>query len=196
MQINAFCESGNIDKMPVELGAIKDWAGVVASLGGAVVGAVIAFVVSTRQSSHQRKIEREKRLLEKFEQLHTLLSKVATEAALCAATLIHRVSSNQEIDPATISGEASIDQLRMLVEFYAPTLVADKATGMALVNAVLAALFHRERSGRGQYVEVPMLETMVAFMLAEHLGGLTFDPAPAKAGYARVLAGGRKPAHC
>ena len=111
--------------MPVELGAIKDWAGVVASLGGAVVGAVIAFVVSTRQSSHQRKIEREKRLLEKFEQLHTLLSKVATEAALCAATIIHRVSSNQEIDPAAISGEASIDQLRMLVEFYAPTLVAE-----------------------------------------------------------------------
>ncbi len=65
---------------------------------------------------------------------------------------------------------------------------------MALVNAVLAALFHRERSGRGQYVEVPMYETMVAFMLAEHLGGLTFDPAPVGAGYARLLSGGRKPA--
>lgn len=39
-----------------------------------------------------------------------------------------------------------------------------------------------------------MFETMVAFMLTEHLGGLTFEPAPAKAGYARLLAGGRKPA--
>ena len=77
---------------------------------------------------------------------------------------------------------------------YVPTLVADKTTGMAVVNAVLAALYHREKSGRGQYVEVPMLETMAAFVLAEHLGGLTFDPAPAKAGYARLLAGGRKPA--
>lgn len=75
---------------------------------------------------------------------------------------------------------------------YAPTLMADKTTGMALVNAVLAALFVRERSGRGQYVEVPMFETMVAFLLSEHLGGLSFDPAPAKAGYARLLAGGRK----
>jgi len=65
---------------------------------------------------------------------------------------------------------------------------------MALVNAVLAALFFRERSGRGQYVEVPMFETMVAFLLSEHMGGLSFDPAPAKAGYARLLAGGRKPA--
>jgi formyl-CoA transferase len=77
---------------------------------------------------------------------------------------------------------------------YAPTLIADKTTGLALVNAVLAALFSRERTGRGQYVEVPMFETMVAFLLSEHLGGLSFDPAPAKAGYARLLTGGRKPA--
>jgi formyl-CoA transferase len=39
-----------------------------------------------------------------------------------------------------------------------------------------------------------MLETMVAFVLTEHLGGLTFEPSPTKAGYARLLAGGRKPA--
>ena len=77
---------------------------------------------------------------------------------------------------------------------FAPTLMADKTTGLAVVNAVLAALFHRERSGQGQYVEVPMLETMVAFTLAEHLGGLSFEPPTAKAGYARILAGGRKPA--
>ncbi|MCC6917697.1 MAG: CoA transferase [Alphaproteobacteria bacterium] len=77
---------------------------------------------------------------------------------------------------------------------YVPTLVADKTTGMALVNAVLAALVHRLRTGEGQYVEVPMLETMAAFVLAEHLGGLSFDPAPQGAGYARLLAGGRKPA--
>ncbi len=91
-------------------------------------------------------------------------------------------------------GLASLNAIGHDKPDYAPTLVADKTTGMALVNAVLAALFHRERTGRGQYVEVPMFETMVAFMLAEHLGGLTFDPAPAKAGYARLLAGGRKPA--
>lgn len=91
-------------------------------------------------------------------------------------------------------GLASLNSIGHDQPGYAPTLVADKTAGMALVNAVLAALFYRERTGQGQYVEVPMFETMVAFMLAEHLGGLTFRPAPAKAGYARLLLGGRRPA--
>jgi len=74
-----------------------------------------------------------------------------------------------------------------------PSLIADKTTGMAVVNAVLAALFHRERTGRGQYVEVPMLEVMTAFTLAEHMGGMAFVPTAGPAGYKRITAGGRKP---
>ena len=77
---------------------------------------------------------------------------------------------------------------------FVPTLLADKTAGMAVVNAVLAALLHQARTGAGQYVEVPMLETLVAFTLAEHLGGQTFAPATAPAGYARLLGGGRRPA--
>lgn len=86
---------------------------------------------------------------------------------------------------------ASLDRERPV---YVPTLVADKTAGISVVNAVLAALLHRERTGEGQYVEVPMFETMVAFMLTEHLAGLTFEPSSTKAGYARLLEGGRKPA--
>jgi crotonobetainyl-CoA:carnitine CoA-transferase CaiB-like acyl-CoA transferase len=76
---------------------------------------------------------------------------------------------------------------------FVPTLVADKTAGMALVNAVLAALLHREREGSGQYVEVPMLETMVDFTMAEHMGGLGFEPPLGDAGYARILRRGRRP---
>ncbi len=77
---------------------------------------------------------------------------------------------------------------------YVPSLIADKTTGMALANAVMAALLYRERHGHGQAVEVPMLETMASFVMAEHLAGLTFDPATGPAGYARLLTGGRRPA--
>jgi formyl-CoA transferase len=91
-------------------------------------------------------------------------------------------------------GLVSLNSLGRDVPDYVPSLIADKTTGMVLVNAVLAALFCRERTGQGQYVEVPMLETMVAFVMAEHLGGQTFEPAQGPAGYQRLLGGGRKPA--
>lgn len=92
------------------------------------------------------------------------------------------------------SGLADLNATADGTPYYVPSLIADKTTGMALVNAMLAALLWRERVGEGQYVEVPMFETMVAFMLTEHLGGLTFEPATAPAGYSRLLSGGRKPA--
>ncbi|MDP3135572.1 MAG: CoA transferase [Burkholderiaceae bacterium] len=76
---------------------------------------------------------------------------------------------------------------------YVPSLIADKTAGMAVVNAVLAALFHRQRCGQGQYIEVPMLETLVEFTMAEHMGGLAFDPPRGKAGYGRIVSGGRRP---
>ena len=91
-------------------------------------------------------------------------------------------------------GLASVNSIGRDEPDYMATLIADKTAGMALSNAVLAALFHRERTGQGQYVEVPMFETMVSFVMAEHLNGLTFDPPKGKAGYTRLLTGGRRPA--
>jgi crotonobetainyl-CoA:carnitine CoA-transferase CaiB-like acyl-CoA transferase len=76
---------------------------------------------------------------------------------------------------------------------YAPTILADKTTALTLANAVTAALFAREKSGRGQFVEVPMFETMVAFVLAEHLFGHCFTPPHGALGYTRVLGAWRRP---
>ena len=90
-------------------------------------------------------------------------------------------------------GLASVASIGREAPDYTASLIADKTTGLVVANAVMAALLHRERHGVGQYVEVPMLETMTAFVLAEHMGGMTFRPAPAPAGYARLLQGGRKP---
>ncbi|MDO9706946.1 CaiB/BaiF CoA transferase family protein [Paracraurococcus lichenis] len=69
---------------------------------------------------------------------------------------------------------------------FVPSLVADKITGMALVQAVLAALLHRERTGEAQLVEVPMLETLTAFVAVEHQGGHGFDPPIGEPGYKRL----------
>ncbi len=59
---------------------------------------------------------------------------------------------------------------------YLPSLVADKVAGLHAAYAVLAAIVHKLRTGRGQTVEIPMLETFTSFMMVEHLGGQSFDP--------------------
>lgn len=71
--------------------------------------------------------------------------------------------------------------------------VCDKIGSQFAVHATLAALFHRERSGKGQLVEVPMLESMVGFNLVEHQSGQTFDPPLGPAGYERSMVEFRRP---
>ncbi|MHB8529293.1 MAG: CaiB/BaiF CoA transferase family protein [Caulobacteraceae bacterium] len=74
-----------------------------------------------------------------------------------------------------------------------PTLVADKVSGLFMAQATLAALFHRQRSGEGQFVEVPMLECVTSFTLAEHLFGHVYDPPTGPWAYTRVANAQRKP---
>ena len=91
------------------------------------------------------------------------------------------------------SGIAMLNEMVLGEPRYLPTIVADKTTAITVVYAVLAALFHRERSGEGQEIEVPMFETMVNFVMAEHLWGMTFDPPKGKPGYTRLMSKDRKP---
>ena len=76
---------------------------------------------------------------------------------------------------------------------YIPLIIADKTCALAASGAISAALFARERTGRGQFVEIPMFETMAFFVLAEHLYGHTFVPPKAPLGYTRLLAPWRRP---
>lgn len=76
---------------------------------------------------------------------------------------------------------------------YLPTNICDRTTGLTAVYSVTSALYARERTGRGQAIEVPMFETMTQFVLSDHMYGRTFDPPLADAGYVRLLAKDRRP---
>jgi crotonobetainyl-CoA:carnitine CoA-transferase CaiB-like acyl-CoA transferase len=93
----------------------------------------------------------------------------------------------------SISGIAMLNKLVLGEPRYLPTVVADKTTAVTVVYAVLAALFHRERTGEGQELEVPMFETMVNFVMAEHLWGHAFEPPLAPPGYVRLMSHHRRP---
>jgi len=76
---------------------------------------------------------------------------------------------------------------------YVPMAVCDKICGYVLASAIGMALYHRERTGKGQEVHVPMLETMVAFNLIDHLWhGVLAEPEKGL-GYPRMLTPHRRP---
>jgi len=96
----------------------------------------------------------------------------------------------------TIQAECGLTHVQQLMtgepEFVA-TIMADKVSGLTGLYATMMALFHRERTGEGQEVEVGMFETMASFMLVEHASGMLFDPPLGPAHYHRAVARNRKP---
>jgi crotonobetainyl-CoA:carnitine CoA-transferase CaiB-like acyl-CoA transferase len=76
---------------------------------------------------------------------------------------------------------------------FTPSTLTDRITGLNTVHAILAALFHRERTGEGQAVEIPMFEGVTQFILSDHMGGRTFEPPIGPMGYPRLLTPHRNP---
>jgi crotonobetainyl-CoA:carnitine CoA-transferase CaiB-like acyl-CoA transferase len=74
---------------------------------------------------------------------------------------------------------------------FVPTLIGDKVVGLTIAYGVLAALVHRERTGEGQRVEVPMFNAVLSFNLVEHLSRATVPGGPA--GYGRIMSSKRGP---
>ena len=89
---------------------------------------------------------------------------------------------------ADLMGRAAGDD----VPRYPPTILADKTVRADLRLLDLSALMHRQRTGEGQFVEVPMFETMAAWLMVEHLWERTFSD-QGEVGYTRLLARTRKP---
>src|ERR1700740_3558465 len=76
---------------------------------------------------------------------------------------------------------------------FIATIIADKVAGLTGLYATMMALYHRERTGEGQEVEVGMFETMASFNLVEHANGAMYDPPIGPAHYHRAVARNRKP---
>jgi crotonobetainyl-CoA:carnitine CoA-transferase CaiB-like acyl-CoA transferase len=92
-----------------------------------------------------------------------------------------------------VSGIAGLMQARDGAPAYVPLLICDHVAGEIAAGAILAALVERRTSGTGCSIEVPMFETMAAFVLQEHLAQHSFDPPVGPPGDLRLLSPHNKP---
>ncbi|MBH1964678.1 MAG: CoA transferase [Comamonadaceae bacterium] len=76
---------------------------------------------------------------------------------------------------------------------YLPTTIADRSVGIYAFGVISAALYSRSQTGLGQALEIPMFETMVPYVLGDHLYGNTFVPPQGDFGYPRVMSPNRRP---
>jgi crotonobetainyl-CoA:carnitine CoA-transferase CaiB-like acyl-CoA transferase len=112
-----------------------------------------------------------------------------------------RPGSSKEEDPAyddIIQGMGGLAHLNGIGAQadgprYVPSVMADKLTGHVLASSIAMALFSRERTGRGQAVHVPMMDTLVSFLLPEHMWGHTINAPELGIGYPRMLTPDRRP---
>jgi crotonobetainyl-CoA:carnitine CoA-transferase CaiB-like acyl-CoA transferase len=96
----------------------------------------------------------------------------------------------------TIQAECGLPAIQQMLTGeanYVGTIMADKIAGMTALYSTMMALYHREKTGEGQEVEVGMFETMASFMLVEHANGAMFDPPLGPAIYPRAVAPNRRP---
>jgi crotonobetainyl-CoA:carnitine CoA-transferase CaiB-like acyl-CoA transferase len=91
------------------------------------------------------------------------------------------------------SGIAGLTMARDGKPSYVPMLICDHVVGEITAGAVMAALMQRQNTGNGATIEVPMFETMAAFVLQEHLAQQSFEPAVGVAGDLRLLSPHNQP---
>ena len=86
-----------------------------------------------------------------------------------------------------VGGIAACHERQGGTPLYLPMVLADRLGGLMSVQSILLALLHRERTGEGQHIEVPMYENTAVFVLTEHLGQMIYSGSGGPSGDVRVL---------
>jgi crotonobetainyl-CoA:carnitine CoA-transferase CaiB-like acyl-CoA transferase len=91
------------------------------------------------------------------------------------------------------SGIAGLTMARDGKPAYVPMLICDHVVGEIAAGTIMAALIQRQNTGVGVSLEIPMFETMSAFVLQEHLAQQSFEPPIGPAGDLRLLSPHNQP---
>ena len=93
----------------------------------------------------------------------------------------------------SLSGVAGTFERAIGEPRFVPMVMADHIAGLIAAQAIGFALYRREKTGRGEAIEVPMLENMASFVTSEHMGAATFVPPTGESGDNRLLSADYRP---
>src|SRR5690606_10132556 len=85
------------------------------------------------------------------------------------------------------AGVAALNHMATGEPRYLPMVMADRSVGLIATQMILLALFHRERTGEGSAIEIPMFENMAKYVLEEHMYLKTFEPPLGPVGDPRLI---------
>ena len=87
----------------------------------------------------------------------------------------------------SLSGVAGTFERAIGEPRFVPMVMTDHITGLIAAQCIGFALYRREKTGRGEAIDVPMLENMASFVTSEHMAGATFDPPAGPTGDNRLV---------
>lgn len=93
----------------------------------------------------------------------------------------------------SLSGVAGTFERAIGEPRFVPMVMTDHITGLIAAQSIGFALYRREKTGRGEAIDVPMLENMASFVTSEHMGPATFVPPIGPSGDNRLLSPDYRP---
>lgn len=129
---------------------MSEWLGLIGALAGTAIGGFVTYKVANQQHFFERTSEKERRLIAACESIHELLSAIASQASTLNMGVIGDLGYKSPLKANILKEKVQLERLRMLVDFYAPSLsseVKEISDQFAIVGrAVTDVLLENDRN--------------------------------------------------
>lgn len=102
-----------------------EWLGLVGALAGTAVGGFVTYKVAGQKNAHERKAERDRRLITACEAIHELLAALSHQTGSLSLGVIGDLGYGAKFNADRFKEKIQLDRLRMMVDFYMPALQRD-----------------------------------------------------------------------
>jgi hypothetical protein len=104
---------------------MSEWLGLIGALAGTAIGGFITYRIASQQHRYERQTENQRRLITSCESIHELLSTISNQASTLNMGVIGDLGYNSPFKADILKEKVQLDRLRMLVDFYTPSLQGD-----------------------------------------------------------------------